>query len=161
MAGSVNKVILIGRLGRDPELRTMQSGGNVVTFSIATDETWRDKDSGDRKQRTEWHNVVIFNDGLGKIAEQYLKKGSRVYVEGMMCTREYTDKDGAPRRTTEVVLKAFRGELCLLDSQQRPGPDESSYGRETTRSTPHDDPRMGMGEKPNRLANPLNDDIPF
>jgi single-strand DNA-binding protein len=128
MSGSVNKVILIGRLGRDPEGRSMQSGGRVVSFSLATDESWRDKTTGERKQRTEWHNVVIFNEGLGKIAEQYLKKGARCYVEGQMCTREYTDKDGNPRKTTEVVLKAFRGELTLLESQSRPAQDPDSYG---------------------------------
>ncbi len=122
---SVNKVILIGRLGRDPEGRAMQSGGRVVTFSLATDETWRDKASGEKKQRTEWHNVVIFNEGLGKIAEQFLKKGHRCYLEGQPCTREYTDKDGNQRKTTEVVLKAFRGELPLLESQQRAAHDHS------------------------------------
>ncbi|WP_424363568.1 single-stranded DNA-binding protein [Methylocystis parvus] len=161
MAGSVNKVILVGRLGRDPDIRTMPSGGNVVTFSVATDETWRDKNSGERKQRTEWHNVVIFNEGLGKIAEQYLKKGSRVYVEGMLCTREYTDKDGNQRKVTEIVLKAYQGEICLLDNAQRAGPDPESYGQTSSRPKQYDDPRMAMGEKPQRLADQLDDDIPL
>lgn len=169
MAGSVNKVILVGRLGRDPDTRATQGGQIVVSFSIATDETWIDKGSGERKQRTEWHNVVIFNEGLAKIAENYLKKGSRVYVEGMQCTREYTDRDGHARKITEVVLKQFRGELCLLDSAgARPAPEEGSYGSESTRgaaqqSKTYDDPRMAMGDKPasGRLSDQLDDDIPF
>eukprot|EP01037_Dinobryon_pediforme_P048694 gene48694-biopygen19418 len=117
MSGSVNKVILIGNLGRDPEVRRMNSGDAVVNFSIATTESWRDKASGERKERTEWHNVVVFNENLGKIAEQYLKKGSKVYIEGQLQTREYTDKDGNQRKSTEVVLQRFRGELTLLDSR--------------------------------------------
>ncbi len=119
MAGSVNKVILVGNLGRDPEVRRMNSGDSVVSFSLATTESWRDKASGERKDRTEWHNVVIFNENLGKIAEQYCKKGSKVYVEGQLQTREFTDKEGNQRKTTEVVLQRFRGELTLLDSRGR------------------------------------------
>jgi single-strand DNA-binding protein len=156
MSGSVNKVILIGRLGRDPEGRIMQSGGRVVSFSMATDETWRDKATGKRKQRTEWHNVVIFNEGLGKIAEQYLKKGARCYVEGQMCTRDYTDKDGNQRKTTEVVLKAFRGELTLLEGQNRPAPDPDNYGEMSTR-----DPAPQGGALGGQRPNDLDDDIPF
>ncbi|MGJ0508832.1 MAG: single-stranded DNA-binding protein [Methylocystis sp.] len=169
MAGSVNKVILVGRLGRDPDVRTTQGGQNVVSFSIATDETWIDKASGERKQRTEWHNVVLFNEGLAKVAENYLKKGSRIYVEGMQCTREYTDRDGHARKITEVVLKQFRGELCLLDAAgARPAPEEGSYGLEMSRGSAqqprrYDDPRMAMGDKPapQRLSDQLDDDIPF
>src|SRR5215470_3162506 len=119
MSGSVNKVILIGNLGRDPEVRRLNSGDPVVTFSVATTESWRDKTSGERRERTEWHNIVIFNENLGRIAEQYLKKGSKVYLEGQLQTREFTDKDGNQRRTTEVVLQRFRGELTLLDSRGR------------------------------------------
>jgi single-strand DNA-binding protein len=119
MSGSVNKVILVGNLGRDPEVRRMGSGDPVVSFSVATTESWRDKASGERKDRTEWHNVVIFNEALGKIAEQYCKKGSKVYLEGQLQTREYTDKDGNQRKTTEVVLQRYRGELTLLDSRGR------------------------------------------
>src|SRR6202035_1555429 len=119
MSGSVNKVILIGNLGRDPEVRRMNSGDSVVSFSLATTESWRDKATGERKDRTEWHNVVIFNENLGKIAEQYLKKGAKVYLEGQLQTREYTDKEGNQRKTTEVVLQRFRGELTLLDSRGR------------------------------------------
>ena len=113
MAG-VNKVILLGRLGRDPEARTMQNGGKVVSFSVATSETWNDKASGERKERTQWHRVVIYNDALGGIAERFLKKGSEVYLEGQLESRKYTDKDGAERDITEVVLRQFRGELTLV-----------------------------------------------
>ena len=112
---SVNKVILVGNLGRDPETRRTGSGDPVVSFSVATSETWRDKASGERKEKTEWHNVVIWNENLGKFAEQYLKKGAKVYLEGQLQTREYTDKDGNQRKATEVVLQRFRGELQSLD----------------------------------------------
>ena len=117
MAGSVNKVILIGNLGKDPEVRRLNSGDQVVNFPVATSETWRDKNSGERKERTEWHNVVIFNENLGKVAEQYCKKGTKVYLEGQLQTRKWQDQSGADRYTTEVVLQRFRGELQLLDSR--------------------------------------------
>jgi single-strand DNA-binding protein len=114
MAGSVNKVIIVGNLGRDPEVRAFQNGGKVVNLRIATSENWRDKASGERKERTEWHSVAIFNEALGKIAEQYLKKGSTVYIEGQLETRKWQDQSGADRYTTEIVLRQFRGELTLL-----------------------------------------------
>jgi len=114
MAGSVNKVIIVGNLGRDPEVRSFPNGGKVVNLRIATSETWRDKQSGERKERTEWHSVAIFNEALGKIAEQYLRKGSTVYIEGQLETRKWQDQSGADRYTTEVVLRQFRGELTLL-----------------------------------------------
>ena len=114
MAGSVNKVILVGNLGRDPEVRHTQDGKPIVNLSIATSETWRDKSSGERKEKTEWHRVVIFNEALAKVAEQYLKKGSTVYIEGQLETRKWQDQSGADRYTTEVVLRQFRGELTLL-----------------------------------------------
>ena len=114
MAGSVNKVIIVGNLGRDPEVRTFPAGGKVVNLNIATSESWRDKTSGERKERTEWHRVAIFNEALGKIAEQYLKKGSTVYIEGQLETRKWQDQSGADRFTTEIVLRQFRGELTLL-----------------------------------------------
>jgi single-strand DNA-binding protein len=117
MAGSVNKVILVGNLGRDPEVRRLTSGDPVVNLSVATSESWRDKASGERKERTEWHRVVIFNENLAKVAEQYLHKGSKVYIEGALQTRKYTDKDGAEKYTTEVVLQKFRGELTMLDGR--------------------------------------------
>jgi single-strand DNA-binding protein len=117
MAGSVNKVILVGNLGRDPEVRRMTSGEPVVNLSVATSESWRDKASGERKERTEWHRVVIFNENLAKVAEQYLRKGSKVYLEGQLSTRKWTDKDGAEKYSTEVVLNRFRGELVMLDAR--------------------------------------------
>ena len=119
MAGSINKVILVGNLGRDPEVRRTGAGDPIVSFSVATSESWRDKASGERKERTEWHNIVIFNENLGKIAEQYCKKGTKIYLEGQLQTREYADRDGNQRKTTEVVLTRFRGELTLLDSRGR------------------------------------------
>jgi single-strand DNA-binding protein len=121
MAGSVNKVILIGNLGRDPEVRTMQNGNRVANLSVATSETWRDKASGERKERTEWHRVVIFNDRLVDVAEKYLRKGSKVYLEGALQTRKWTDKDGAEKYSTEVVLQQYRGELTMLDARGEGG----------------------------------------
>ena len=117
MAGSVNKVILVGNLGADPEIRRLNSGDPVVNIRIATSETWRDKNSGERKEKTEWHSVVIFNDQLAKVAEQYLKKGMKVYVEGQLQTRKWQDQSGQERYTTEVVLQKFRGELQMLDAR--------------------------------------------
>jgi len=114
MAGSVNKVILVGNLGRDPEVRSFQNGGKVVNLRIATSETWRDKQTGERKERTEWHSVAIFNEALGKIAEQYLRKGSTVYIEGQLETRKWQDQSGQDKYTTEIVVKQYRGELTLL-----------------------------------------------
>ena len=114
MAGSVNKVIIVGNLGRDPEVRSFQNGGKVVNLRIATSETWRDKNSGERKERTEWHSVAIFNENLARIAEQYLRKGSTVYIEGQLETRKWQDQSGQDRYTTEIVLRPYRGELTLL-----------------------------------------------
>lgn len=121
MAGSVNKVIIVGNLGRDPEVRSFPNGGKVVNLRIATSETWRDKASGERKERTEWHSVAIFNEALGKIAEQYLRKGSTVYIEGQLETRKWQDQSGADRYTTEIVLRQFRGELTLLGGRDGGG----------------------------------------
>ena len=117
MAGSVNKVILVGNLGRDPEVRRLTSGDPVVNLSIATSESWRDKASGERKEKTEWHRVVIFNENIAKVAEQYLKKGSKIYLEGQLQTRKYTDKDGSEKYSTEIVLQRYRGELAMLDGR--------------------------------------------
>ncbi len=116
MAGSVNKVILVGNLGRDPETRRLSDGSPVVSLRIATSETWKDKATGERKEKTEWHSVVIFNEGLARVAEQYLKKGSKVYIEGSLQTRKWTDQSGQEKYTTEVVLQKFRGELTILDA---------------------------------------------
>ena len=121
MAGSVNKVILIGNLGRDPEIRTFGNGGKVCNLRIATSETWRDKTSGERKEKTEWHSVAIFNEGLVRIAEQYLKKGSKVYLEGQLQTRKWQDQSGADRYSTEVVLQGFNGTLTMLDGRGEGG----------------------------------------
>jgi single-strand DNA-binding protein len=128
MAGSVNKVILVGNLGADPEVRRLGSGDPVVNLRIATSETWRDKNSGERKEKTEWHSVVIFNDNLAKVAEQYLKKGMKVYLEGALQTRKWQDKDGQDRYSTEVVLQKFRGELQMLDARGQGGGDVGDYG---------------------------------
>lgn len=117
MAGSVNKVILIGNLGRDPEVRRMQDGNPVVNLAVATSDTWRDRQSGERRERTEWHRVVIFNDKLAEVAEKYLRKGSKVYVEGALQTRKWTDQSGTEKYTTEIVLQKFRGELTMLDGR--------------------------------------------
>jgi len=148
MAGSVNKVILVGNLGKDPEVRRMQSGDPVVNLSLATSETWRDKSSGERKEKTEWHRVVIFNKNLAEVAEKYLRKGSKVYVEGSLQTRKWTDKDGQEKYSTEVVLQNFRGELTMLDSKGEGGGSSS---------------RMGAGDAPasfDRGAD-MDDEIPF
>lgn len=128
MAGSVNKVILIGNLGRDPEVRHTQDGAPIVNLNIATSESWRDRASGERKERTEWHRVVIFNENLAKVAEQYLRKGAKVYIEGTLQTRKWTDKEGAERYTTEVVVPRFRGELTMLDGRGEGGGGGGSYG---------------------------------
>jgi single-strand DNA-binding protein len=167
MSGSVNKVILIGNLGRDPEIRRMNSGDPVVSFSIATTESWRDKASGERKERTEWHNVVIFNEALGKIAEQYCKKGTKVYLEGQLQTRDYTDRDGNQRKATEVVLQRFRGELTLLDGRASGGGDSFGGGEERSsggssfgRSSPVDrKPALASGGGGG--GGDIDDDIPF
>jgi single-strand DNA-binding protein len=157
MAGSVNKVILVGNVGRDPEVRTFTSGDRVVSFSVATAESWRDKNTGERKDRTEWHNVQIFNENLGKIAEQYLHKGSKVYIEGSLQTREYTDKDGNQRKATEVVLPRFRGELTLLDNRaESKEPERSAEPPKTPGSMKDQYEAQG-----NRLSEQLNDDVPF
>lgn len=148
MAGSVNKVILVGNLGRDPETRRTTAGDPIVQLSVATSESWRDKGTGERKEKTEWHRVVIFNENLGKIAEQYLRKGSKVYLEGQLQTRKWTDKDGVERYSTEVVLSRFRGELTLLDSRG----DSAGAG-----------PRAGAAsETPASFErNEMDDEIPF
>ncbi|MBK8159162.1 MAG: single-stranded DNA-binding protein [Rhodospirillaceae bacterium] len=148
MAGSVNKVILVGNLGRDPEIRSTQDGTKVATLSLATSESWKDKNTGDRKEKTEWHRIVIFNERLVEVAEKWLKKGSKAYIEGQLQTRKWTDQSGNERYVTEVVLQRFRGELTMLDRVERdPGPgSESDYGGSGSGAS-------GRGE--------LDDDIPF
>src|SRR5580692_10178645 len=150
MAGSVNKVTLVGNLGKDPETRRLQSGDPVVNLSIATSESWRDKASGERKEKTEWHRVVIFNKNLAEVAEKYLRKGSKVYVEGALQTRKWTDKDGAEKYSTEIVLQNFRGELTMLDTKG--GEGGGGGGRD----------RMGAGEAPASFQREeMDDEIPF
>lgn len=167
MAGSVNKVILVGNLGRDPEVRRSQSGDAIVNLNVATSENWRDKATGERKERTEWHRVVIFNENLAKIAEQYLKKGSKVYIEGQLQTRKWQDQSGQERYTTEIVLQRFRGELTLLDGRSGAaggeGEDYSSGGGDFGRSSPMDSPRAAPARPAaaTSFAADLDDDIPF
>jgi single-strand DNA-binding protein len=170
MAGSVNKVILVGNLGRDPEARNMPSGGKVVSFSVATSESWNDRASGERKEKTQWHRVAIFNERLGEIAEKYLRKGSKVYLEGSVETRKYTDKDGQERETTEIVLGRFRGELTLLDSRGGGGGgdfSEGGSGRSSGGGADRGGDRFSSGGGGNRggwdkpKGADLDDDIPF
>ena len=169
MAGSVNKVIIVGNLGRDPEVRTFPNGGKVVNLRIATSETWRDKSTGERKEKTEWHSVAIFNEALGKIAEQYLKKGSTVYIEGQLETRKWQDQSGADRYTTEVVLRQYRGELTLLGGRDggggasgggyddRGGYDDAGYGRAGGGGASGGGASGGMGSS----RSDMDDEIPF
>ncbi len=167
MAGSVNKVILVGNLGKDPEVRRLNSGDQVVSFSVATSENWRDKTSGERKEKTEWHNVVIFNENLGKVVEQYCKKGSKVYVEGQLQTRKWQDKEGNDRYTTEIVLQRFRGELTLLDLRgggaDRDGfPDEGGGRASNFNRAAASERRPALsGGGASAGAGPIDDDIPF
>ena len=155
MAGSVNKVILIGNLGADPEIRTLNSGDRVANLRIATSESWRDRASGEKKERTEWHRVVIFNDNLVKVAENYLRKGSKVYIEGAIQTRKWTDQSGQEKYSTEVVLQKFRGELTMLDGKGEGGSSGDDYG--TFSSGPKAQP---SGPRENFSAD-LDDEIPF
>jgi single-strand DNA-binding protein len=168
MAGSVNKVILVGNLGADPEIRRLNSGDPVVNIRVATSESWRDKVSGERKEKTEWHNVVIFNDNLAKVAEQYLKKGMKVYVEGQLQTRKWQDQNGQDRYTTEIVLQKFRGELQMLDARGGGSEGQVGYGgggggarsSDFGQSGPGDYDRGG-GSRGGGSSRELDDEIPF
>jgi single-strand DNA-binding protein len=161
MAGSVNKVILVGNLGRDPEVRHTQDGKSIVNLSLATSESWRDKSTGERKEKTEWHRVVIFNEALAKVAEQYLKKGSTVYIEGQLQTRKYTDKDGVEKYSTEVVLQNYRGELTMLGGRAG-GEGAGGYGGgdDFGQSSPMERQRSGAA-KPQSFTRDLDDEVPF
>lgn len=188
MAGSVNKVILIGNLGRDPEVRRLPSGSAVVNLRLATTESWRDKQSGERKDRTEWHSVVIFNEVLGRVAEQYMKKGMKVYVEGTLQTRKWQDQSGQDRYSTEIVIQAFRGDLHILESRggggggagggggmgepsddygdpgQSGGGFQGGSGGDFSRPAPRQQERRpsgGGGSRPQQQSNDMDDDIPF
>src|SRR5947208_5204304 len=159
MAGSINKVILVGNLGRDPEIRSTQDGMRIANLAVATSETWRDKMSGERKERTEWHRVVIFNERLAEVAEKYLKKGAKVYLEGALQTRKWTDNGGQERYTTEIVLQRFRGELTMLDSARGAGgpPTEGGYDEGYAGGSFGDEPRAASPATPARSRTPVND----
>ena len=170
MAGSVNKVILVGNLGRDPEVRSLNDGSSVVNLSLATSENWRDKTTGERKSKTEWHRVVIFNENLVRVAKDYLKKGSKVYIEGQLQTRKWTDQSGQEKYTTEIVLQRFRGELTMLDSRNEgggfDGGDQSGgYGGDNGPSGGGfgggSGGSSGGGSAPTSGAGDLDDEIPF
>mgnify|MGYP001156961320 FL=1 len=148
MAGSVNKVTLVGNLGRDPEVRSMQDGGKIVQLSIATSESWKDRNSGERREKTEWHRVVIFNENLGRTAEQYLRKGSTVYIEGQLQTRKWTDQQGQEKYTTEVVLQRYRGELTMLGGRADSVP-----------STEYNDTTSGSGSNAGLQNESANNDV--
>jgi single-strand DNA-binding protein len=172
MAGSVNKVILVGNLGKDPESRSFQNGGKVVSFTVATSENWKDRTTGDRKEKTEWHNVSIFSEGLARVAEQYLKKGSKVYLEGQLETRKWQDQSGNDRYTTDVVLRNFNSSMVLLDGRGEGGGGGGSRG-----GGDFDDGGFGSGgygggnrgggggsgsrPQPAAFDNDLDDDVPF
>lgn len=162
MAGSVNKVIIVGNLGRDPEVRSFQNGGRVCSLNVATSESWKDKASGEKKERTEWHRVSIFNDALVGIAERYLKKGSKVYLEGQLETRKYTDKDGVEKYSTEVVLRPYRGELTLLDGRTGGAGDSMSGGSDMDSSFGGGNGGgFGGGQSSGGSRNDMDDEIPF
>ena len=171
MAGSVNKVILVGNLGKDPESRSFQNGGKVVSFTVATSENWKDRNSGDRKEKTEWHNVSIFSEGLARVAEQYLRKGSKVYLEGQLETRKWQDQSGNDRYTTDVVLRNFNSSMVLLDGRGEGGGGGGRGGGGSS----FDDGGFGSGgygggnrgggsgsrPQPAAFDNDLDDDVPF
>ena len=164
MAGSVNKVILVGNLGKDPEIRRTQDGRPIANLSVATSENWRDKATGERKEKTEWHRVVIFNEGLAKVAEQYLKKGAKVYIEGALQTRKWTDQAGVEKYSTEVVLQGFNSTLTMLDG--RSGGGGGSFAGEDSggdfgAAAPSSAPRRAAGGGGGGRNGDMDDDIPF
>ena len=156
MAGSVNKVILVGNLGRDPEARQLQDGNPVVNLSLATSESWKDKNTGERREKTEWHRVVIFNERLADVAQKYLRKGSKIYIEGQLQTRKWTDQSGVEKYSTEVVLQRFRGELQMLDRAGEGGSGGGGYNQDSPSSD-----ASGGGDGGAPSGGSLDDDIPF
>ena len=155
MAGSVNKVILVGNVGDDPDIRRLNSGEQVANLRLATSESWRDRTSGERKERTEWHSIVVFNENLVKVVEQYVKKGSKLYVEGQLQTRKWQDQNGADRYTTEVVLQKFRGEIHMLDSRNADGfRNNSPYAEDNSSFSSSDE---GLDD----FSKDINDEVPF
>ena len=164
MAGSVNKVILVGNLGNEPEVRNLPNGGKVVNLSVATSEQWRDKNSGERKERTEWHRVVIFSEGLVRVAEQYLHKGSKVYIEGQLQTRKWQDQSGADKYSTEIVLQGFNSTLTMLDGRPDGGEGQStgfSGPRESASGGSRPEGRRPAPSAPAFQSGGMDDDIPF
>jgi single-strand DNA-binding protein len=159
MAGSVNKVTLVGNLGKDPEVRNAQSGMKIVNLTVATSDTWNDKASGERKEQTEWHRVVIMNERLGDVAEKYLRKGSKVYLEGKLQTRKWTDQSGQDKYTTEVLIGRFGGELVLLD--KNPNSGGGNYESAGSAAAPAKAPARAVGGWDSRPSNDLDDEIPF
>ncbi len=159
MAGSVNKVILIGNLGRDPEIRTFQNGGKVCNFSIATSENWKDRNTGERQERTQWHNIAIFSEPISNIAEQYLRKGSKVFLEGQLETRKWQDQSGNDRYTTEVVIRPYGGSLTLLDSRA----DSYSQNSDEIKSSDLQKASESENDFPdkNQVIDDIDDEIPF
>lgn len=158
MAGSLNKVTLIGNLGQDPEIRNMQDGRKLATFSLATSENWRDRSSGERRERTEWHRIVVFSEGLVRVIEQYIKKGSKLYIEGQLQTRKWTDQNGQDRYTTEVVLQNFNSSLIMLDGRSGGSAgsyDQGGYGESASQAAPF------SGESGFGGGSAMDDDIPF
>ncbi len=162
MAGSVNKVILVGNLGKDPEVKSFSNGGRIANFSIATSENWKDKTTGERREKTEWHNIKVDNDNLIRVVENYLRKGSKVYIEGQLQTRKWQDRDGNDRYTTEVVIGRFNGQLELLDRREQGGGD---YGRDGSagyaRSAAPAPATAGGGGGPRPFDDDMDDDVPF
>lgn len=164
MAGSINKVILVGNLGRDPEIRNAPDGSRIATFSLATSETWRDKATGERKDRTEWHRVVIFNDKLSEVAEKYLRKGSKAYIEGQLQTRKWIDQNNQERYSTEVVLSRFRGELALLDPRSDNNTSADDFIGQSRSPAPSQDAKKQKSQDQEGASSGLedfDDDIPF
>jgi single-strand DNA-binding protein len=165
MAGSVNKVILVGNLGKDPEIRSTNDGAKIASFSIATSENWRDRASGERRERTEWHRIVVFNDNLVTVVERFLRKGSKVYIEGALQTRKWTDNSGQERYTTEVVLQKYRGELTMLDGRQGGGDagdsDSGGYAESSSQSYSGGGGARSSAPASRPPVQDLDDDIPF
>lgn len=172
MAGSVNKVILIGNVGADPEIRRTQDGRPIANLRIATSETWRDRNSGERREKTEWHNVVVFNEGLTKVVEQYVKKGAKLYIEGQLQTRKWQDQSGQDRYTTEIVLQGFNSTLTMLDGRGEGGGDRGGrggndfggsggYGGDDYGQSSSASPSRGGGAPAGNFSRDLDDDIPF
>ncbi len=167
MAGSVNKVILVGNLGRDPEAKSFANGGKVVKFSLATSETWNDRASGDRKEKTEWHNVVIYDEKIGEVAERYLRKGAKVYIEGAMQYREYDDSNGAKQKIAEVVLQRFRGAMTMLEGRNSGGGGGNDYSGGGDAEGGYSGGGGGGASRPQSRPQPaafdtdLDDDVPF